>query len=95
MCCFCLKGPGELEGKAKQVGGVSSALKPEENLAAETSPFMLPSLHSTSAFLKCVCLIVFLFCFLHNDENMGLGLHYLFFYVIPIIDFWSTTAFIE
>lgn len=92
---FPLKGPGELEGKAKQVGGVSSALKPEENLAAETSPFMLPSLHSTSAFLKCVCLIVFLFCFLHNDENMGLGLHYLFFYVIPIIDFWSTTAFIE
>lgn len=56
------------------------SVKPEENLAAETSPFMLvPSLHTTSVFLMCISLTVILFCYLHSDENTGLDLRYLFF----------------
>lgn len=73
------EGPWGAAGEGRAGGGVSNALKPEENLAAETSPLMLPSLHSTSGFLMCTCLVVFLFCFLHNDENTGLALHYLVF----------------
>lgn len=77
---FVPEGPWGAAGESKAGGGgVSNALKPEENLAAETSPFVLPSLHSTSGFLMCICLIVVLFCFLHNDENVVLGLHYLVF----------------
>lgn len=47
---FLPEGPWGAGGEGKAGGGVSDALMPEENLAAETSPFVLPSLHGTSGF---------------------------------------------
>lgn len=65
-------------GKQSRWQSVSNAPKPEENLAAETSPFMLVHcLHNTSSFLMCASFTVILFCSLHRDENTGPDLHYL------------------